>query len=415
MSKLEHIVLAKHGPQAIAEWREGHPGERLDFSGASMSNYTLNTADLSEADLTEADLVGVLLNQANLQRANLRGAMPVMGQLRRADLRQADLTSANLTRADLGGANVAGSNLTRATLNGADLTGANLAGAHLVGSTLNEANLSGADLSGANLTGASFSHADLTGTNLAGANLTRATFHRTILDGTKFDGAIMLQTVFGDCDLGKAVQLDTVRHEGPSVVGADTIYRSAGRIQEKFLREAGVPEESVNLRRPAKKSSGQYYTCFISCAIKDLDFTRKLHSDLQARGVRCWYFPADTRGGLWVAEDVDRGISYYDKLLVVFSAESLGTERLREEVTHGIQKQQEGGQWIFYPVAISDAGVDPGNRYVRSLGLGNHVMFDFRGWEDPQQYASALDRLVGDLNSHKDISAGMVAAEGRTG
>lgn len=71
----------KTNAQKIQEWRDAHPGTRL------------NQAALR--DLVGADLTGADLSRANLLWADLSGA-----DLRRADLRRADLFGANLSGAD---------------------------------------------------------------------------------------------------------------------------------------------------------------------------------------------------------------------------------------------------------------------------------------------------------------------------
>ena len=408
MSKVEHVQAALHGRDGIASWRKAHPGENLDFTQASMSSFGLNRADLSGADFSAADLVGVHMNLANLHGACLRGAIPVMAEMRGADLSQADLGGANLDRAILPKAKLAGSNLSRANLADADLRGADLSGAGLAGATLAGADLEDADLGGANLSGVNLSHANLSGANLSGANLGKAILNRTRLAGTVLEGASFFRTVIGDCDLSAAVGLDSVIHEGPSVVGADTLQRSAGRVSRKFLRLAGVPEATIAGTAAPDGGTGTHFTCFITCAIQDEVFARKLHDDLQARGVRCWYFPADTRGGLWIMDDVDRGIRYYDRLLAVCSTESLAAERFREEIAHGIRKQAETGRWVLFPVVISDSATERGNRYVRSMGLLRHVSFDFRRWRESRAYSRALDKLVKALSVDRNMSAGMV-------
>ena len=412
MSKPEHVQLARQGSQAIAQWREQHPGERLDFSKAILSNHNLNRAYLSETDLSGADLIGVRLNHANLSGAVLREAISLMGQFHGANLSYADLSHATLRRADLSGACLIGADLTGANLAGAVLSGANLENAVLVGADFSEANLNGANLSGADLSRAELNNADLTEANLTGANLGKTTLYRTLLNGTLLKGAVMFHTVFGDCDLSQADGLDQVKHEGPSAIGIDTIFRSASDMPESFLRSAGVPEDSITYQRTlAAGSPNRFYTCFISCCTGDQDFTERLRADLQARGVRCWCFAADSRGGRWISEGIDRGIRYYDKLVVVCSEDSLGAERVREEITHGIQKQAETGRWLFFPVAVSDVAYNPRNRYVRGTQLRRHVMFDFRGWEDPKVYNAALDTLIGDLSRDQEASAGMAPAE----
>src|SRR5260221_459687 len=99
----------------------------------------------------------------------------------------------------------------RADLRTADLKEADLSGA----------DLSGADLSGADLSGADLREADLSGADLSGANLSEA---------------IVGWTTFADVDLSSALNLDTVRHDGPSTIGIDTIYKSKEKIPDAFLR-----------------------------------------------------------------------------------------------------------------------------------------------------------------------------------
>ena len=425
MARSEHLRMARQGSVAIARWREQHPGEQLDFSGANLSNHSLNKADLAEADLRGADLIGVRFNEANLRKANLSGAVCDMAYLRGADLSEADLRNASFRRAELTGACLAGADLTGADLTSADLSCSNIEKAVLAQANLSEANLSRANLAGADLSRAELKGGDLTGADLTGANLGRVTFYRTALRETMVKGAAMFHTVLGDCDLSQVVDLDEVRHMGPSAVAIDTIVRSAGRIPEKFLRGTGVPEHTLVHYLPAVSvSPSQSYTCVISYCTKDLAFTERLQDDLQSRGVRCWYLPSDSRISHLTPEtatgdgpgpanggDVDRGVRYYDKLVVVCSGDSLATEGVRDEFIQGLEKQNETGRWLVCPVAISNEPYNRRNRYVRSLGLWRHVMFDFRGWEDSKVYNAALDLLIDELSRDREISAGMVPVD----
>ena len=102
--------------QAIKEWRNAHPNERLHLVGANLMGANLTGADLTRAYLMDADLMGANLTGADLMGANLTGAY---------------LTGANLTGAYLTGANLTRADLTRAYLMDADLTGAYLMGAYL--------------------------------------------------------------------------------------------------------------------------------------------------------------------------------------------------------------------------------------------------------------------------------------------
>jgi uncharacterized protein YjbI with pentapeptide repeats len=178
------------------------------------------------------------------------------------DLGEADLRALYLRRPDLRGAN-----LGEAGLHGADLTAANLHGAAL----------SVANLIGANLTRVTLIGTDLRGANLSGAELVAADLHRATIGGT----------TFGDVDLSKMQGLDTVEHSRPSTIGIDTLHRSQGQIPEVFLRGVGVPEDFIPYIKSLVGRPFEFYSCFISYNHTDKSFARRLHDQLQGRGMRC--------------------------------------------------------------------------------------------------------------------------------
>jgi hypothetical protein len=63
--------------------------------------------------------------------------------------------------------------------------------------------------------------------------------------------------------------LDSIRHEGPSTIGIDTIYRSHGNIPEAFLKGADVDNTFITYIRSLVGKPIEYYSCFISYSSKD--------------------------------------------------------------------------------------------------------------------------------------------------
>jgi len=204
----------------------------------------------------------------------------------------------------------------------AHLSRANLRGASLIFANSWDADLRRADLR----------LADLRLANLSGAELREANLEKAICDVTNFGGI----------DLSEARGLETIDHVGPSIVGIDTIFKSKGLIPEVFLRGCGVPEEWIGYIQAMAKKPIDYYTCFISHSAKDQLFCDRLHADLQARGVRCWYFPADARGGRPLEEEIfDRGIRLYGKVVVICSAHSVASEPVQKEIKAAWDKERE--------------------------------------------------------------------------
>ena len=327
MADEEHLRILRQGVSTWNQWQDEHP-------------------DIWP-ELREADLNGADLNGAHLGGADLRGA----------DLRGAHLSGASLIRTHLGGAELRGADLSRARLSGAGLIKANLGGADL-----HVADLGGADLSLANLSGA-----DLFGANLSGANLSGADLRRADLSGADLSGGKVGDTVFGAVDLSVAKGLESVIHSGPSTIGIDTVYASQGRIPEVFLRGAGVPDEFITYMRSLVARPIEFYSCFISYASKDQEFAERLHADLQARGVRCWFAPEDIQGGRKLHEQIEQAIRHYDKLLLVLSEHSMDSEWVKTEIYHARQDEMRSRRRKLFPISLVDF---PTHRlYHRCFGI----------------------------------------------
>jgi uncharacterized protein YjbI with pentapeptide repeats len=52
--------------------------------------------------------------------------------------------------------------------------------------------------------------------------------------------------------------------------------------------------ENANL---APADAIQFYSCFISYSTQDQEFAQRLHADLQAKNLRCWFAPEDLKIG----------------------------------------------------------------------------------------------------------------------
>jgi uncharacterized protein YjbI with pentapeptide repeats len=234
---------------------------------------------------------------------------------------------------DLRGVDLSGKNLAEINLMGADLTEAslphtNLGNAKLLSAALIGANLSGANLSGANLRSAQLVNATLIGANFSGANLRNALLLTTYFVGTEleeadFTVALIGHTTFGNVDLSRVQGLYTIHHVGPSTIGIGTLHRSHSQIPEAFLRGAGVPDDMITYSKSLVGQPFQYYSCFISYSSQDEALAQRLHADLQANGVRCWFAPEDLKIGDEFRSVIDASIQIHDRLLLILSEHSV--------------------------------------------------------------------------------------------
>jgi uncharacterized protein YjbI with pentapeptide repeats len=321
MANEEHLARLKQGMAAWNRWRKANPNIMPDLSEANLRGANLREALLEEANLFKADLYGAHLDRTRLDGANLRGAW---------------LSRADLFEASLSGADLRGVHLDRAYLGGAWLSGADLRGAHLSGADLFDARLYGADL--------------------RRADLDRADLRRAWLDRVNFSEASVWLTIFADVNLSTAEGLETVRHQGPSTIGIDTLYRSCGNIPEAFLRGAGVPDEMITYSKSLVGRPFEFYSCFISYSSKDQEFAERLHANMQDKGVRCWFAPEDIQGGRKLHEQIDEAIRIHQRLLLILSPHSMTSEWVKTEIAKARQRELQESRRVLFPIRLVQLG-----------------------------------------------------------
>jgi uncharacterized protein YjbI with pentapeptide repeats len=353
MADEEHVKRLQKGvPQWNKwRWRIANLLTPVNLSGADLSG-----AGLRHADLSGADLSGTILSDADLSGANLRG-----GNLSGTILSDAKLYGANLNDANLSDANLSG-------------------GKHLDGTVLMDANLSGANLSGANLYGTNLRGAILTGANLYGASLIRARLG---------------ETVFGDVGLTGVTGLEQCYHLGPSIIDHRTLQKS-GPLPRVFLRGVGLPDNLIEYLPSLLNQAIQHYSCFISYSSKDDEFANRIHADLQNSGVRCWFAPHDLPIGAKTWDAIDEAIKLRDKLLLVLSNNSIGSDWVEDEVQKAFAEERDRKGLVLFPVRIDDAVMETPEPWARKLRDQRNVG-DFRKWKDHDAYKQSFERVLRDL------------------
>ena len=350
------------------------------------------TLDLNGADLRGRDLVGIDLRGAFLSNANLSGC-----GLSGARLERVYAVAVNLTDADLSGATLHGATFSTGICENAKFARANASKA-----SFSNASLDNADFTDARLRRTAFTGANLRQAAFHGAHLEAAVFWGAELANTNFAGAAFDGTIIGATDLSEANGLAAITHDGPSCIDAATLLRSRN-LPEVFLKGIGVPESLIAYRDSLAASSRaiQLYSCFISYSSKDAEFCRRLHNDLQAAGVRCWFAPEDLKIGEHFRTRIEQSIKVYDKLLIVLSDHSIASLWVGEEIEAAFEKEDQRKQPVLFPIRLDDAVLDSDQGWARSIKRTRHIG-DFTGWKDHDAYQRAFDRLMRDLKASGD-------------
>jgi hypothetical protein len=370
MASQEHLDILKQGLQIWDQWREEYPDVQPDLREADLSGFVLKEADLSETNLSGANLNGADLSSATLSDAFLNYAF---------------LIRADLSGARLGGTIFTGANLSKASLMGADLSGTNL----------NNTFLCGADLSSAMLSDASLNNTDLREITLIGTTLIRTTLSYSSLHQSKIGW-----TIFADIDLSTVKGLETIKHVGPSTIGMDTILRSEGKIPIIFLQETGISDQFIAYVHALANAPSNYYTCFICNSSKNQEFARQLYTDLQSKGVRCWFAPEDLKIGDHYHQRIDETIRRYDKLILVLSEQSIASVWVEREVAAAREKEDNEQRPVLFPLRLDDAVMHTTKAWAADVRRRWHIG-DFTQWKNHDSYQIVFKRLLHDLKTQK--------------
>jgi len=397
MANREHLAILGRGVGAWNEWGKSHRDVKPDLSEANLSEANLRWAILSGVDLSGANLTGADLGGADLRSANLRSANHIVADLTEGNLMGADLTEADLREADLFVADLITVNLHGANLSQIDFTHANLT----------KANLTKANLTKANLTMANLTLADLSEANLLAADLTGTIFDQCSLNSTELSGCIVCETSFNDCDLSTAKRLKKTNHTSPSSIGIDTIYRSNGQIPDEFLRDAGVPEEIIDIARTIRSGPPiQWHSCFISYSTKNEEFARRLHSRMREANLRVWFAPEDVAGGKKLHEQLFEAIQLQDKLLLVLSNASIQSEWVMTEIRRAREIEKREKRRKLFPIRLADFDTlrgwecfDSDRGKDLAVEVREYYIPDFSNWKDQDAFEESFNRLLKDLKA----------------
>ena len=396
MPNEKHFEIVQQGVEEWNKWREENPEIEPDLSDIDLSDMKLNNANLSDTDLRRSILRNTDFRGANLVRADLRAvninkASFNLAKLREANFSEAYIRESDLSEADLKRAYFIRSDLVRVDLWETDLTKADFRWAYLIGTDLRQANLTRADLRWAHL-----SESNLSEANLNKANLIKASIIKTNLYHSNLKEVLLAWTHFGDVDLSLTEELYTARHFGPSSIGIDTIMRSDGKIPETFLRETGVSDNIIQNMALLTEKGLSHQSCFISHSSKDSEFAEKLYTDLQNRGVRCWFASEDMKLGKKTWDSIYHYIRMRDKILLILSEDSIPSDWVEDEVNAALTEENKRKKPIFLPIRVDSAVLDSDLAWAEYINKTRNIC-DFSNWKDHDAYHQALENLLDDI------------------
>ena len=243
------------------------------------------------------------------------------------------------------------------------------------------------------------SGAFLCGAFLSDANLSEAILSRADLSGSDLSHAHPGWTIFGNLDL-------RTNHEG---IGNNRSYRplnhryghyhAFGRRHSRSVlaRKQASPIPSSPMPVPWRRTLSNTIRASLAIRAKTRSLPSGYTPIYKVRASVAGMPPKDMKTGDKIRHRIDESIRLYDKLLLVLSKHSIGSQWVEHEVETALAKEQKVKRTVLFPIRLDTTIMDMEQDGWPSEVRHTRHITDFTHWKQHDDYQKSLTRLLRDL------------------
>jgi uncharacterized protein YjbI with pentapeptide repeats len=408
---------------------------RVNFKNANLISANLSGSILIESEIHGATLINSILDDVNLSYSSIKNTEFYQTSLINSDFRNSKFENVNFSLSNLNGANLSGLILSSVVFFRANLENAIITNAEVISGDFRESHLILADLSESILNLADFSLANLSGINLKGSNLRNTIFMQSNLQGANLSYAILYETNFEranlnqvdfrfarfnnanltgtytgnssfgnnyfiNTDFSKTTKLENCKFYGPCILDIHTLKKSTN-LPLNFLIGCGLPNYIISNVSNLFKNSIKNQSYFISCSSEDEIFAKKLYTDLQKNGIRCWFLPDQYYINHDRTSDVNaliyNAINLDVKIILVISKNLSNKIWINAEIQQLIHHDTETK--ILIPIIIDKEFFIDQNEWYSSLKSKWNIL-DFIFWRNEIKYQKSISQLIRKIENY---------------
>lgn len=187
-----------------------------------------------------------------------------------------------------------------------------------------------------------------------------------------FRDTVLLQAAFVDCKFTpKSIQkTKKLKHESYASIDFQSILKSefdSNVLKEIFNINDPMIKETIN----KITTKVDYQRVFISFSFKDIKFAERLHKELTASGVICFFWVKDAPAGDPLEEIMTSNIKANEKILFIASESSIRSQACQFELTQGRKKQEEIWESVLFPIHIDNYLFEVQKHKIRPVDKGD--------------------------------------------